>query len=45
VHREVGLLFLIPGNGDTLRVSGKGHIVRDSALQAALAVDGNRRAE
>jgi predicted pyridoxine 5'-phosphate oxidase superfamily flavin-nucleotide-binding protein len=23
-HPEIGLLFLIPGNGDTLRVSGKG---------------------
>ena len=33
VHREVALLFLIPGNGDTLRVSGKGRIVRDGALQ------------
>jgi uncharacterized protein len=40
VHREVGLLFLIPGNGDTLRVSGKGRIVRDGALQTRLAVDG-----
>ena len=28
-HPEIGLLFLIPGNGDTLRVSGKGRIVRD----------------
>lgn len=40
VHQEVGLLFLIPGNGDTLRVSGKARIVRDNALQARLAVDG-----
>ena len=39
-NREVGLLFLIPGTGDTLRVSGKGTIVRDSALQKCLAVDG-----
>jgi predicted pyridoxine 5'-phosphate oxidase superfamily flavin-nucleotide-binding protein len=31
---------LIPGNGDTLRVSGKGRIVRDSSLQARLAIDG-----
>jgi len=37
---EVGLLFLIPGNGDTLRVSGKGRIVRDQLLRARLAVDG-----
>jgi PPOX class probable FMN-dependent enzyme len=40
VHREVGLLFLIPGNGDTLRVSGTGRIVRDGALQSRLAVGG-----
>jgi PPOX class probable FMN-dependent enzyme len=39
-HPEIGLLFLIPGNGDTLRLSGKGRIVRDSALQARLAIDG-----
>ena len=39
-HPDVGLLFLIPGNGDTLRVSGKGKIVRDSALQGRLAVNG-----
>ena len=39
-HSEVGLLFMIPGNGDTLRVSGTGRIVRDSSLQARLAVNG-----
>ena len=39
-HPEIGLLFLIPGNGDTLRVSGKGKIVRDAPLQAKLAVNG-----
>jgi len=39
-HREIGLLFLIPGNGDTLRVSGKGKIVRDRSLQDRLAVGG-----
>jgi hypothetical protein len=39
-HPEVGLFFMIPGNGDTLRVSGKGRIVRDSALQAQLAING-----
>ncbi|HEY7551346.1 MAG TPA: MSMEG_1061 family FMN-dependent PPOX-type flavoprotein, partial [Hyphomicrobiaceae bacterium] len=38
-HPEVGLFFLIPGNGDTLRVSGKGQIVRDSTLQARLAAN------
>jgi uncharacterized protein len=39
-HSEVGLLFMIPGNGDTLRVSGTGRIVRDSSLAARLAVHG-----
>jgi uncharacterized protein len=39
-HAEMGLLFLIPGHGDTLRVSGTARIVRDSLLQAQLAVDG-----
>ena len=37
---DIGLFFMIPGNGDTLRVSGKGHIVRDGALQNRLAVNG-----
>lgn len=37
---DVGLIFIVPGNGDTLRVSGKGQIVRDSALQDRLAVNG-----
>ena len=37
---EIGLIFLIPGNGDTLRVSGRATIVRDRALRARLAVDG-----
>ncbi|AMN44077.1 MSMEG_1061 family FMN-dependent PPOX-type flavoprotein [Rhodoplanes sp. Z2-YC6860] len=40
-HPEIGLLFMIPGNGDTLRVSGKGRIVRDSSLQTRLAINGN----
>jgi uncharacterized protein len=39
-HPEVGLLFIIPGNGDTLRVSGKGQVVRDSALQSKMSVNG-----
>jgi uncharacterized protein len=40
-HSEIGLIFLIPGNGDTLRVSGKGKIVRDRDLQKRLALNGN----
>ena len=39
-HPEVGLIFLIPGNGDTLRVAGRARIVRDLTLQAQLAVGG-----
>ena len=34
-------MFLIPGNGDTLRVSGRAKIVRDRQLQARLAVNGS----
>jgi PPOX class probable FMN-dependent enzyme len=36
----VGLMFMIPGNGDTLRVSGRGAIVRDSALRQRLSHNG-----
>lgn len=39
-HPEVGLIFLIPGVGDTLRVSGTGRIVRDRALQDRLSLEG-----
>ncbi len=40
VNSEIGLFFIIPGNGDTLRVSGKATIVRDAALQASMAING-----
>jgi PPOX class probable FMN-dependent enzyme len=40
VHPEVGLIFLIPGVGDTLRVSGAGRIVRDLSLRERLAIEG-----
>ena len=43
IHPQVGLLFVIPGNGDTLRVSGTGQIVRDRALQARLAANGKEQ--
>jgi PPOX class probable FMN-dependent enzyme len=36
----VGLLFMIPGHGDTLRINGAGKIVRDRSLQDRLAVHG-----
>jgi uncharacterized protein len=37
---QIALIFLIPGNGDTLRVSGRASLVRDRTLQARLAVNG-----
>lgn len=37
---NVGLLFLIPDKAETLRVNGRGRIVRDGALRAGMAVDG-----
>ena len=36
----VALLFIIPGNNETLRVAGKAKIVRDTELQRRLAVNG-----
>ena len=38
-HR-IGLIFLVPGRRETLRVSGRGGIVRDDALNKSLAHDG-----
>jgi PPOX class probable FMN-dependent enzyme len=38
INPDIGMIFLIPGYGYTLRVSGKGSIVRD--IQRRLAVDG-----
>jgi PPOX class probable FMN-dependent enzyme len=40
VNPEIGLLFLIPGNGDTLRIRGTAQMVRDDALLERLGVDG-----
>lgn len=40
VHPEIALFFLIPGNGDSLRISGKGCIARDLALELRLATNG-----
>jgi PPOX class probable FMN-dependent enzyme len=37
---EVGLIFLIPGKAETLRVSGTAQIVRDSDLRESLVVQG-----
>ena len=37
---RVGLLFLIPGMGETLRVNGRACLVRDDELLASLAAEG-----
>ena len=39
---HVGLLFLIPGMDETLRVNGTAEIVQDDDLLERLAVDGKR---
>jgi len=38
VHPEVGLMFMIPGHGDTLRMSGLGTVVRDTNLQERFSI-------
>jgi PPOX class probable FMN-dependent enzyme len=37
---RVGLLFLVPGSGTTLRVNGRAHITTDPDLCASFAVEG-----
>src|SRR6185437_1178191 len=37
---RAGLLFLIPGMGETLRVNGRALVIRDNEVLAPLAVDG-----
>ncbi|OBQ87545.1 pyridoxamine 5'-phosphate oxidase family protein [Mesorhizobium sp. WSM3873] len=37
---RVGLLFLVPGSGTTLRVNGRAHITADAELSASFMVDG-----
>ena len=37
---NVGLIFLIPGKTETLRVSGKALVVRDESLRDSMAVKG-----
>jgi hypothetical protein len=39
-HPGIGLLFLVPGVDETLRVNGRGEIRDDAALTARFAVDG-----
>jgi PPOX class probable FMN-dependent enzyme len=38
----VGLIFLIPGVGETLRVNGRGFLVTDPAVLDACTLDGRR---
>ncbi len=37
---ELSLIFFIPGKSDTLRISGKGKVVRDAALGKRLSING-----
>ena len=39
---HVGLLFLVPGRGDTLRVNGRAQLVRDAPFFDDLVVKGHR---
>jgi PPOX class probable FMN-dependent enzyme len=39
---HVGLIFLIPGRGDTLRINGRGTIVRDAPFFEEMVVKGHR---
>ncbi|WP_308283346.1 pyridoxamine 5'-phosphate oxidase family protein [Pseudonocardia nigra] len=39
---HVGLLFLLPGRGDTLRVNGRARLVRDAEYFDAMVVNGHR---
>ncbi|MEO7069324.1 MAG: pyridoxamine 5'-phosphate oxidase family protein [Nostocoides sp.] len=39
---HVGLLFLIPGRGDTLRINGRAHLVSDAPWFGDLVVKGHR---
>ena len=41
---RVGLLFVIPGRGDTLRVNGRARIVREAPFFDDLVVKGHRPA-
>lgn len=39
-HPNVGLIFLVPGKAETLRINGRAQIVRDADLREQCAVDG-----
>ncbi|WP_322104540.1 pyridoxamine 5'-phosphate oxidase family protein [Paraburkholderia sp. J41] len=40
VAPQVGLLFMVPGAGETLRVNGRARVSTEAALLASFAVDG-----
>jgi PPOX class probable FMN-dependent enzyme len=37
---NIGLMFVVPGHGDTLRIAGKARIVKDKAISKRLSVNG-----
>ena len=37
---HIGMIFLVPGRGDTLRVNGRASIIRDQEILARLAMHG-----
>ena len=39
---RIGLLFLVPGLGETLRVNGRACVLRDEAVLSALSVQGKQ---
>jgi predicted pyridoxine 5'-phosphate oxidase superfamily flavin-nucleotide-binding protein len=39
---QIGLLFVVPGRGDTLRLNGRARLVTDPALLDRLVVQGHR---
>jgi uncharacterized protein len=39
---RVGLLFIVPGRGDTLRVNGRARLLRDAPYFDAMVVEGHR---
>ncbi|GGI46448.1 PPOX class probable FMN-dependent enzyme [Agromyces flavus] len=41
---HVGLVFVVPGRGDTLRINGRATIVRDAPFLDGMVVNGNRPA-
>lgn len=41
-NTHVGLVFLIPGRGDTLRINGRATLVRDGPFFKELVVSGHR---